>query len=146
MRTDDVRFCPECDSYMRFRRLPGGTTGYWECSSCSYAEGKPPAAELERARESLRTETSPRKRTGQPRAPARPRTSRERVEEDTVEEKFDLGQQRLNEILLRASPPLSDAQIQELIERGLVQELRGQYHLTPAGQQALHVSQSGEGP
>jgi hypothetical protein len=47
---------------------------------------------------------------------------------------------------LRASTPLSGDQIQDLIERGLVLTLRGQYHLTPAGQQAFHVSQGGEGP
>jgi predicted transcriptional regulator len=131
---------------MRFRRLPGGTAGYWECSSCHYAEGKPPEAEIEAAKEKLRIETPLAKSPRQPRQPARPRASRSTVDEDIGEEHFNSDQQRLNEIILRASTPLSAGQIQDLIERGLVSTLRGQYHLTPDGQQALHISQGGEGP
>ncbi len=127
----DVKFCPKCDSYLRYKRLPGGT-GYWVCSECDYTEGAPPASELE--------PEPPVKKT-----PARHVVRRPAPEESTTEE-FDPAMHRLKEILLRIPPPLSNAQISSLTERGLLTQFHEQYRLTPKGQQILHLAQSGTGP
>ncbi len=127
----DVRFCPKCDSYLRYKRLPGGT-GYWLCSSCSYSEGAPPASALE--------PESPVKK-----APVRHVVRRTAAEEPSNED-FDPEMHRLKEILLRITSPLSKEQITSLTERGFITQFHDQYRLTPAGQQVLHRSQSGTGP
>jgi len=126
-----VRFCPKCDSYLRFKRLPGGT-GYWLCSSCSYSEGAPPVSDLEPVTPVKKTiiRHSPRKVTV----------------DDSPDEDFDPAQARLKEIILRASPPLTPNQIHSLTDRGFITEFRQQYRLTPPGQQVLHISQQGKGP
>ncbi len=126
----DVRFCPKCDSYLRYKRLPGGT-GYWICSSCSYSEGAPPASALE-------PETPLR------RVPVRHVPKRTSAEV-TPSEDFDPELHRLKEILLRITPPLSTVQVSSLTERGFLTQFHEQFRLTPAGQQVLHLSQSGTG-
>ncbi len=127
----DVRFCPKCDSYLRYKRLPGGT-GYWVCSSCSYSEGAPPTSALE-------PEHAVRK------APVRNMPRKVHVEE-SPDEDFNPELHRLKEILLRITPPLSPAQISSLTQRGFLTQFHDQFRLTPAGQQVLHRSQGGKGP
>lgn len=124
----DVRFCPKCDSYLRYKRLPGGT-GYWVCSSCSYTEGAPPASVLE--------PEPPVKK-----APVRHVVRRTATEDTTIEE-FDPAMHRLKEILLRIPSPLSKAQISSLTERGFLTQFHEQFRLTPKGQQILHLAQGG---
>ncbi len=131
MKKLDLKFCPKCDSYLRYKRLPGGT-GYWLCSSCSYSEGAPPASEL--------APEPPAKKTPLRHVPRRTPV------EDTPDEDFDPALHRLKEILLRTTPPLSATQIQSLSERGFLTHFHEQFRLTPKGQQFLHVSQSGKGP
>ncbi len=126
----ELRFCPKCDSYLRYKRLPGGT-GYWVCSSCSYSEGAPPASALE-------PEPAVKK------ALVRHVPKKAYVEESPGED-FNPELHRLKEILLRITPPLSPAQISSLTQRGFLTQFHDQFRLTPAGQQVLHLSQGGTG-
>ena len=84
--------------------------------------------------------------SGPQRVSTRTRVSRVEEDEDERAEVYDHTQAHLTRFYSKLATPLNAIQIKDLEARGIIQTLHKHFLLTPAGQEAYHISTTGVGP